>query len=755
MNETKNTYHLTALFDSFLEGLLVTDPDDRIVLSNPIVSNLLGVPVDRLMGQNTREIARESPHLAWVFDDEYAQYLPCWEIMQCEQKDCELWGQSETDCWTKKSCSVCSNEKSSDNKDPDSPFQCFRCRVYKYRNFQREKEFQRTPQDRIILQVTYSRILSSSRRYLGKARIIRDVTQERELNQMKDDFLSVLSHELRNPLTSIRSYSEILLNYPDTDIKTQKEFLEIIAAESEKLDQTIEDIMELQRLESTRSTWNNEKISLEAVLKKAILNHKNVVANKNLTCSVTIHPDCPPLWADFDKILQVVNTLFRAIEKGAPPNTTISLNAQPIEGRREADVNTIVKISISNMLEVEQKGRLQDHDKVHQYPLERKKRQGLSLVLCKKILDQYGGNLWTENGASGDPRSFHFTMPSFVPGHGHYLEEEQEEKKTSDMEMVERKSPEIQKTKKVILIVDDDPSIVNAMVFALSKEGYHVHSSTSARRASDMVKEVRPDLIISDIAMPEMNGYEFFNHLQSDESTRMIPFIFVSAKGEITDRIQGFKTGVDDYLCKPFEIRELLARIERLLGRVEMYKDLSRFDGLTGALTRRTFEETLEKEIQKALLSGRPLSLAMADLDSFKNVNDSYGHLIGDFVLSSFVDFLRKNLREEDVLARYGGEEFFIIMPEVHKLTAVEILERIRNLLNETTFPYETEGRHITITSSFGLSGFPEDGANAEVLVKKADEALYLAKSMGRNRVVPYTDRFISDTRVKQKSQRI
>jgi len=297
--------------------------------------------------------------------------------------------------------------------------------------------------------------------------------------------------------------------------------------------------------------------------------------------------------------------------------------------------------------------------------------------------------------------------------------------------------------RETILIVDDDPSIVNALVFALSREGYRVHSTTSARRATELVNEVKPDLIISDITMPDMNGYEFFNHLQNDETTKMIPFIFVSAKGEITDRIQGFKTGVDDYLCKPFEIRELLARIERLLGRVDMYKDLSRFDSLTGALTRRTFEETLEKEIQKSRLSGRPFSLAMADLDNFKQVNDTFGHPVGDFVLSSFVDFLTKNLREDDALARYGGEEFFIIMPEVTKQKAIEILERIRRTLDEITFYYEKEDRHVHITSSFGLSGFPEDGANAEVLVKKADEALYLAKSMGRNTVVPYTDQLL------------
>jgi diguanylate cyclase (GGDEF)-like protein len=258
-----------------------------------------------------------------------------------------------------------------------------------------------------------------------------------------------------------------------------------------------------------------------------------------------------------------------------------------------------------------------------------------------------------------------------------------------------------------------------------------------------MIGEVKPDLIISDISMPEMDGYSLFQQIQKDESTKMIPFVFLSARGD-EEKFQGLEIGVDDYLSKPYDIKEVAVRVETLLGRVEEYTDLSRFDGLTGALTRKAFEESLNSELSKTIKANKPLSLAMADLDIFKNVNDSYGHVVGDFVLSSFVSFLLNNLRGEDILARYGGEEFCMVMPGVSKQTAVEILERIRKSLSETPFLYEKDGLSIRITSSFGVSGYPEDSTTPEELIEKSDRALYTAKRLGRNRVVSFEEEMTS-----------
>ncbi len=742
METPRGLENLQQVFDFLPEGILVTDFEDRVILVNPMATILLGVPASSLIGHHTEDISRSMPHLAWMFDDEHTRHLPCWEILGCGHKECSLWGSFEADCWASGTCPIC---RFGADKGQGFSKECVRCDVPRLRYYQREKEFHDRLGHHTVLQVSCSRIRTGSQEAFGKLFLLRDVTKERELTRMKDDFLSIISHELRTPLTSIRSYSEILAHYTDTDFETQKEFLRIIVAESEKLDHMIEEIGELRRLEAKSSVWTNRVVSLTELFDKAIADRTHALETKGISWSVSIDPTCPPVWVDFDKMLQVVRTLLRIVEKHAPPHSKLHISACPMEGKRERDPGTIAYVTISctwaalhaedHTLELGKKGELQP-------PVDMKKGEGIGFLLCKKILDQYGGNLWTETEPSMNTYAFHFTLPSSSVLQDHMEETEPRERQKPQEQalVVARKSPEIEKSKKRVLVVDDDPSIVNALVFALTREGYNVRSATSAKKALEIVSEIKPDLIISDISMPEMNGYEFFKHLQSDETTKMIPFIFASAKDEPTDLVLGFKTGVDDYLCKPFKIPELLARIERLLSRVEMYKDLARYDSLTGALTRRSFEEALEKELQRAIVTGQPLSVVMTDLDRFKNINDTYGHIVGDFVLSSFVNFLRKNLRDEDIVARYGGEEFFIIMPDVGKHKAVEIIERIRKSLNDTSFYYEKDQFHLRITSSFGLSGFPEDGASFPSLILKADQALYCAKRLGRNQVIPYTE---------------
>jgi PleD family two-component response regulator len=231
----------------------------------------------------------------------------------------------------------------------------------------------------------------------------------------------------------------------------------------------------------------------------------------------------------------------------------------------------------------------------------------LGFILCKQILEQYGGNLWLENGEGQAGFTFHFILPTRVA-----LEKDLQQD-DHERGAMKRARPKIEKSKKKLLIVDDEPNQVNALVVALTKEGYRVHSTTSALRALEMVHEVKPDLIISDISMPEMDGYALFEEIQKDETTKMIPFIFLSARGD-EERFHGLEIGVDDYLSKPYDIKEVAVRVEKLLSRVEEYTDFSRIDGLTGALNRKAFEESLGLELTKAQQNKQPLSLPRADV---------------------------------------------------------------------------------------------------------------------------------------------
>jgi len=704
---------------------------------------LLGTSALEWTEKSTTELIEKHTELSWVFEDKRPDHLKCWEALNCTNQSCPLLNKEFTDCWTLKNCPHCdfSNKEAEETKS--SQGRCSQCRIYNSYLFCREKEFTRSPNEKILLQVQTSPLCNEEGNVIGKIRIFRDVTQDRELGRLKDNFLSVLSHELRSPLTSIRSYAEILLHYEDTDQETQNEFLQIILSESNRLDQMIEDVMELQHLESSRSIWKNEEVSLPEVVNGIFDDYQRTLERKNITCKIDMDLKSPKIWTDSDKIHHVINTIFRNLMNNTPNNGTIFLKTLPMKGQRKTDQDYFIKFTLSNVSSFLHDSRnaadqADDPDAaVEETDMELKKGLGLGFTICKRILDQYGGNLWMENGTDTQGITFHFTFPSSTPLDGAVFEEEVTQE-TPDEEV----RPTIEKAKKRILIVDDDPQLLNALTFALKKEGYRVHSTTSSLRALEMVFETRPDLIISDIRMPELDGYAFFQQVQENESTKMIPFIFISAKKKVGDLIRGFKTGVDDYLVKPFDIKELAARVEALLGRVEQYQDLSRLDNLTGALTRQTLEENLNREIRKAHRERMvPLSLVMADLDHFKRINDTHGHLAGDFLLKSFVNFLKKNLRDEDFLGRYGGEEFCIIMPDVPKQTARDIIERLLKQLSETTFHYEKENIDISLTCSFGISGFPEDGASAEGLIKKSDEAMYAAKNMGRNKVSLFGER--------------
>lgn len=728
---------MSAFLRSFSEGIVLTDASLSICWVSPMAENLLGIYSHDWTGKPVPSLLETKPELAWIFEEKQTEPLQCWEVMQCDDQGCPLWRKHYTDCWTRKICPYCSPSVEDKGEGKTVHNRCAYCKIYNSYAFQREREITRPNSEKTVLQVSTTPLFDENDSVIGSIRLLRDVTQDRELGQLKDDFLSALAHELRSPLTSIRSYTEILLHYADTDPETQKEFLRIIHAESERLDQMIEDMMELQQFESARSVWNNKEVYMPELIQRVLRDYRSTLKKKAINYTMEMDSQIPNVWTDSDKLYHVVFTLLRTLANQTAPGGTIRIRAFPMKGQRKTDMTSLIKFSLSTSPpKTTPAGKRRPSDLAHgETPMGRKKALSLGFTLCKAILDQYGGNLWMENGEGTAGQAFHFTLPSSVPAGSVQVVHAEEETEATE----ERIEPFIEKSNKRILIVDDEPGPLNALTFALQREGYRVHSTTSVRRALEMLQEAKPDLIISDIRMPELDGYAFFQHIQEDESTKNTPFIFISGKKkESTDMIQGLKTGVDDYFTKPFKIKEILARVEVLLGRVERYKELSRFDNLTGALNRKAFEEHMDKEILKAQREGSPMSVVMADLDHFKSVNDTHGHLAGDFVLRAIVDFFKKNLREEDVLSRYGGEEFCIIMPGVRKKTALDVLDRIRRRLAETHFYYEKGDLHIALTCSFGVSDFPKDSASAKGLIEKADAALYQAKNTGRNRVATY-----------------
>ena len=301
-----------------------------------------------------------------------------------------------------------------------------------------------------------------------------------------------------------------------------------------------------------------------------------------------------------------------------------------------------------------------------------------------------------------------------------------------------------------ILVVDDNPDNVEIIATRLRFRGYEIFEASTGIQALSLVREAEPDLILLDVMLPDIDGYEISRRIKGDEALPFIPIILVTARDTTQDKVAGLDAGADDYLTKPVNFAELEARVRSML-RIKRLQDeleeknrelerLSISDGLTGLYNHRHIHGLLQEEFERALRTGERLTVAMFDLDRFKSVNDNYGHQAGDRVLEQFAEILRQTAREIDRIGRYGGEEFMVVLPETGIEDGVVFVERVRREVARRSFLIgNSETLRMTVSS--GVATFPNHGIHdPETLIRLADEALYAAKATGRNRVVRFDD---------------
>lgn len=295
-----------------------------------------------------------------------------------------------------------------------------------------------------------------------------------------------------------------------------------------------------------------------------------------------------------------------------------------------------------------------------------------------------------------------------------------------------------------ILLVDDDPINRELLEARLSSAGYRVQSASNGAEALAAAAKCQPDLVLMDIMMPGMSGYDVCRSLKSNPATEAIPVIFISAKTNVTDRVAGLQMGAHDFISKPFFTEELLARVEvalrgkqerdRLREEAGRLQAMTLTDPLTGLYNRRMLDERLEEEISRSRRYGTPLTCLMIDIDDFKRVNDQLGHATGDLVLKQLAEVLRTCSRAIDVVARYGGEEFAVLLPETCVQGATQAAERMRAQLTRDFSCGRVPG--VTrITMSVGIARLLEGDTGADLL-SRADCAMYRAKAQGKDRVV-------------------
>ena len=287
-----------------------------------------------------------------------------------------------------------------------------------------------------------------------------------------------------------------------------------------------------------------------------------------------------------------------------------------------------------------------------------------------------------------------------------------------------------------LLAIDDSELIHKILRVRLQHEQLELHSALSGAEGLRLAKELKPEVILLDIELGDMEGFAVLQALKADEATRDIAVVFISAFSEPVDRVKGLDLGAVDFITKPFEVIELIARVRsilRLQNAMHMLAVKAQIDGLTGLWNRKYFDARLESEFAEARRHGKPLSLIMSDIDKFKSLNDGYGHPFGDLVLERFAKILSSG-RVSDVACRYGGEEFGIILPSGNLGEACEVAERLRERLAGERWPRHED---LRITASFGVADLSCIAPNMfpHALVEAADKALYAAKHGGRNRV--------------------
>ncbi len=288
-----------------------------------------------------------------------------------------------------------------------------------------------------------------------------------------------------------------------------------------------------------------------------------------------------------------------------------------------------------------------------------------------------------------------------------------------------------------VLIIDDSPDAIAVAKARLAREeGLEILTADGGHAGLDIARRVVPDLVLLDLAMPDLSGFEVLRALKADPALCSVPVIFLSGSGSIEEKVRGLDMGAVDYVTKPFDAVELRARVRAAL-RSKHFQDMlieyAHIDPLTGLPNRRALMQRLADEWSRIQRHGGSLSFIMADIDHFKRVNDTYGHSAGDQVLQAVAKAIASQCRQTDLPTRYGGEEFGIIVPGEMADGAALLAERCRQ--NVADAHVRLGESHAQVTMSMGVADSSQ-AASPEALIQQADKALYAAKAQGRNCVV-------------------
>ena len=288
-----------------------------------------------------------------------------------------------------------------------------------------------------------------------------------------------------------------------------------------------------------------------------------------------------------------------------------------------------------------------------------------------------------------------------------------------------------------VLIVDDDEILAEHYRLTLESAGMLVEKVCRPHETLAAMQRLHPDLLIIDLYMPDYKGSDLALAIRYEDEWMGLPIVYLSAEDDLDEQIKALSNGGDDFLTKPISDTRLVATVRARAARARKVGELMSQDSLTGLLKHSSIKDRLAQEVERARRQGTVMAMAMVDLDNFKQVNDTWGHPMGDQVIKTLAHLLRQRLRRQDGIGRYGGEEFAIVLPECTMEDAIHLLDDIRQRFGEIRFIHK--GQSFTITFSAGVAT-SDQCADAQTLLAAADAALYVAKDSGRNQVRQFAD---------------
>jgi diguanylate cyclase (GGDEF)-like protein len=560
------------------------------------------------------------------------------------------------------------------------------------------------------------------------ASLVRKRTEELEranerlflANRVKAEFLAHMSQELRAPLNLLIDTAALLQEGGKGDVSPgQVKSLETILASGHRLLTVVDRILTLADLDVGVTRFLPREVSILPLAKNAVERLLPLCRSHGVRIELTAADDLHTIEGDEAKLVFILEELLTNAVKFSPKGGLITCSI------REVSLDGTFPRRFLELV-VSDRGRgipTEDLDRVFLGferfgPLDSTDEGvGLGLTLVKRFVELHGGRIWVASTLGVGT-----TFTVLVPCPGGAMTHE---------------------VRPCIMVADLDVNFVTMLSHYLREEGWQtITFNDYLGPHQDHAAEPSDLCLLSS----SIGGIDACLRLKSDIKTMHVPVVILAEEGGEGERLRAVQAGCDGFFVKPLELNELLPSLRTLVRRKLEYDYLKKSwqtaeiqactDPLTGLCNLRQLMTILEREMERSRRYGRHCSLAMIDLDWFKNYNDSHGHLAGDEVLKATAHLFRRNIRNSDVAARYGGEEFVVVMPETGKELAMRVGEKLRRAFEEFPFPGEESQPKGRLTISMGIATFPEDASTPRELMDRADQALYEAKRRGRNLLV-------------------